>query len=244
MGASVQYPDGSTLNSSALTLQQINTIMHPLTLGMLGLLVVNNSAKVRIEYPTEGAPFGDVSDDVCYIRCMIKDDPYDKIRDKYYWPQTGKGYGQGPYGQMPYGEGDPNTTIAEQWNYTRVWAIRWCFYGPNSTDNARVVRSGLYQDYFTNSLSKVQLFPMSDFPAPVRAPEEIDAQWFERVDLEVEMYEFVTEVLSRQTILISEVIVETAQAAVGYGQGPYGEMPYGEGTSSTLQIADIKVTGN
>jgi len=189
MGASITYPDGSVLTSSALTIAQINAIMQPLTCGMIGVADPTTTSRVRIEWPTVGAPFQEATEDICYLRCVPKDDPYDKIRDVFNLPLN-------------------DTDLNEQWNYTRAWSIRWCFYGPNSTDLARAIRSGLYQDYFVGALALSQLFPVSDFPQEVRAPELIDGQWFERVDLEVEMYEFVTENIDRQTILSVETLIE------------------------------------
>lgn len=195
MGSSITYPDGSVLTSSALTLAQINALMQPLTQGMLGQAADPNSGLVRIDWPSEGAPFPRRTEDICFLRCVPKDDPYNRIRDRAGVPGT-----------------EPNLT--EVWNYTRAWNIRWCFYGPNSLDFARAARSALYQDYFTIQLSLSQLFPVSDFPEPVRAPEKENGQWYERVDFEAEMYEFVTETINRQTVLTVEVIAENAAGVI------------------------------
>lgn len=193
MGASVTYPDGSTLVSSALTIAQINALMVPLTLSALGFAstaVDPNSGQVRIKWPTLGAPFPKVTEDVCFLACVPKDDPYNRIRDRANLP--------GPSGEL-----------IEQWNYTRAWSIRFCHYGPNSTDFARAVRSAMYQDYFTTLLGQSNLFPVSDFPEVVRVPEEKNGQWYERADLEIEMYEEVIETIDRQVVLSVEVIGET-----------------------------------
>lgn len=195
MGQSTTYPDGSVLTSSALTIAQINAIIQPLTLGMLGLAVSSTSSAVRIQWPTAGAPFQDITDDVCYLACVPTDDPYDRIRDR-----------------ANLSAADPN--LEEQWNYTRAWQIKWCFYGPNSTDRARALRSALYQDYFTEALSTSQLFPVTDFAECIRAPELIDGQWFERVDFQVEFYEFVTETILRQTVLSVETTINDAHGVV------------------------------
>ena len=189
MGMPVTYPDGTTLTSSALTIAQIGAILQPLTLGMLGLPVIPTSSLVRLQWPTQGAPFSDIGDDVCYLACVPKDDPYDRIRDR-----------------TNESAADPN--LEEVWNYTRAWSIRWVFYGPNSTDYARALRSALYQDYFTDLLSLSNLFPVSDFPETVRAPELLDGQWIERVDFAAEMYEAITETILRQTVVSVENIIE------------------------------------
>lgn len=203
MGEPVTYPDGSTLTSSALTIAQINGILQPLTMGMLGIAADPASSRVRVEWPALGAPFQETTDDVCYIACTIKDDPYNKIRDRFNGEDVGE-------------------DLAEQWNYTRIWKIHWTAYGPNSEDSLRALRSALYQDYFTEALSNSQLFPMSDISDVVRLPELTNAQWFERADVECEMYEFITETINRATIASVEVIASESIAG---------------------QFADITVTG-
>lgn len=190
MGQTISYPDGTELTSSALTLAQINTLMVPIALGMLGqnsTAVDPNSGLVRIEYPTMGAPFAKASEDICYVRCSPKEDPYDRIRDRVNSPNN-------------------SSSLEEQWSYTRAWAVHFTHYGPNSLDLARAIRSGLYQDYFTQALAQSNLFPVSDIAEVVRVPENINGQWFERADLEVEMYEAVTETILRQTVVSAEVI--------------------------------------
>lgn len=187
MSTTTPYPNGTALVSNALTLAQIESVMQASTLGMIGQTSGADNDAVRIQYPREGAPFQNADEDKCYIRCQTRDNPYDKIRDRLLLP--------GP---------DPDVT--EQWNYTRTWTVHWCFYGPNSTDNARMVKSALFQDYFTLLLMQSNLYPVSDYPAPVRAPENIDGQWFERSDYEVVMHEFVTETITDKTVLSVEVI--------------------------------------
>jgi hypothetical protein len=185
---STLYPSGQTLASSALTLSEIQELIQQLTLGMIGQPVVAESSAVRIEFPTQGAPFAEVSVDVCYIRCMTQDNPYDKIRYKF----------------LEAGPGDLDTELQ---NYTRTWKIHWCFYGPNSTDNARALKSGLFQDWACYSLAQSNLFAVTDYPEPIRAPENINGQWWERVDFEATYHEFVTETIEDQTVLSVETIV-------------------------------------
>lgn len=195
MGRSITYPDGSVLTSSALTLPQMNTTIQQLTLGMLGQEVTSTNPFVRVSWPTQGAPFQNNQDDVCYLRCVLKDDPYDKIRDRFNLSAA-----------------DPN--LQEQWNYTRVWRIHWVLYGPNSLDYVRALRSALYQDYFTAALQNSQLFPVSEFPESVRQPEKIDAQWIERCDQSCEIYEFVTETINRQTVVSVEFLVKDSAGTI------------------------------
>jgi hypothetical protein len=212
--STTNYPDGTSLVSDALTLTEMNAIIQELTQGMLGQVVSPTASLVRISWPTEGAPFQEATDDVTYIRCILKDDPYDKIRDKFNWGP--EGWGSGQFGKQPPWGGTLSgvPALTEQWNYTRVWEIHWVIYGPNSLDNSRAIRSALYQDYFTDLLALEQLFPMSEFPEAIRAPELIDAQWWERVDLKCEIYEFVTETIARQTVVSVENILAVAAGQV------------------------------
>jgi len=184
------YPNTQQLVSSALTISQVNAVLQPLTLGMLGLLVEINSSAVRVEWPKEGAPFVNTpDDDVCFLRCVPEDGEYNKVRDKAVIKND-----------------DDAESITERFSYTRVWRITWCLYGPNSTDRARAIKSAIFEvDYFLDQLSLSQLFPVSEYGEPVRAPENIDGQWFERVDYEVTMYEFVVETIIDQSVKSVEV---------------------------------------
>lgn len=220
MANPIPYPDGSTLYSSALTDAELGGILQPLVLGMLGLTVSSKNDAVRIKWPEEGAPFQKRTDDICYIGCLLKDDPYDKVRDVFNSPPLG--WGDPTWGGEPWGGTGTDTALTEQWTYTRVWEIKFCLYGPNSFDNARAIRSALYQDYFTNALANSNLFPMCEFSQVIRAPELINGQWWSRSDLSIEMYEFVNEAIERQTVKSVEVVLEN----------PAGE------------IADFTVTGS
>jgi hypothetical protein len=122
-------------------------------------------------------------------------DPYDLIRDR---------------ACIPVAESSP-PVVTERWTYTRSWDIHWTLYGPNSTDNARAIKSALFMDYFTDALAGSQLFPVPDFPEPMRVPELIDAQWFDRSDFSIIAYEFVIETIIDQTVASVEVILNTEE---------------------------------
>ena len=185
------YPNGQELVSSALSLDAIQQIIQQLTLAMLGLPVTPDSSAVRIEYQSEGAPFQNKGDDICYVTCKnATDEPYDKYRDEL----------------EIFNDGDSDTNRQAQ---TRSWVVYWTCYGPSSTQNARAIRSALYQDYFTGKLADSQLFPVSDFKEPVRAPEYIDGQWFERVDFDALFYEFVVETIEDPTVVSVDVSLNT-----------------------------------
>lgn len=214
----VNYPDGSTLATTALTIFPNGGTFGPIlqlqTLSMMGLnppgtpqQALTNSDRVRLEWATQGQPFGNSDEDVCYVRVTPKDEWYDKIREV---TATGN----------PSGD---NTFLQEQWNYTNVWTVRWIFYGPNAVDFARQVRSALQQEFFILQFQQFNLFPVCDIPTPMRVPDQTaEGLWLERCDIECDFYEFVTETILRQTVKSVEVIV----------QNPSGV------------IADITVTGS
>ena len=234
MGSAITYPDGTELLSSALTLAQINAILWAQTMGALGYVTPGQpadptSSKVRTQWPTTGAPFQQVTDDVCYVSCLLVDEPYDKIRDV--GPLSPVGWGQDGWGNS-WGGTAEGPQFTEQWSYTRVWEIKWCFYGPNSLDLSRALRSALYQEYLTTQLGSSNLFPVSDFPEAIRVPELINAQWWERVDFKCLMYEFVTETINKNSVASVEVIVSDGEGnkiaditpnAAGYGEAPFGQ---------------------
>ena len=190
--SSTTYQNGQVLSSSALAIAAINAILQPMTMNMLGQQANPSSPMVRLQWPSEGAPFGERTEDVCYLKCIEgTGDNYDLIRDKATIENPADPY---------------NLTVLEQYDYTRIWQITWCFYGPTSWDYARMVRSALYLDYFTQQLATSQLFPVCDFPKPVRVPELINGQWVERVDFSPTFYEAIRESITDLTVGQVEVI--------------------------------------
>ena len=183
------YPNGTSLTSTALTLAQVNRLLQSWTCAAIGVNPPDYSL-VRVDWPTEGQPFvNTAADNVCFLRAVIEDDSYDKLRDQ---------------------ARDRATTpapVTYTWTYTRVWSMSWTFYGPSGTDNARAVRSALFLDYFTDLLATSQLFPNPDHRAPTRTPEQMNAQWYERADFSCQMNEFVTETITVPSVTSVPVTV-------------------------------------
>jgi hypothetical protein len=197
VSTSTSYPNGQVLVSSALTVDAVNKIMQPLTCGMIGLPLPTTGipagyARVRIDWPQEGQPFtATPAQDGCFLACVLQDEPYSRVRNKTI---TGTG-----------AEDDP---ITETWTYTRAWRVAWTAYGPNAFDNMRAVHSAVvFMDYFADALSLLNLFPVSDPPEPVYAPENFNAQWWPRADFHVIMYENVTETIEDGKVTSVEIKV-------------------------------------
>jgi hypothetical protein len=191
------YPNGQSLQSSALTVSQINTLLQSLTCGMVGVNPPDPS-QVRVDWPTEGQPVTDSpAEDVCYLRAVIVNDEYDKLRD------------------LARANTDPSPVpVTYSWTYTRVWEISWIFYGPASLDRATALRSALFMDYFADQLSLSNLFPNPDNQAPTRVPENLNAQWWERSDFSCQMNEFVTETITVPAVVSVPVTVRSEDLTV------------------------------
>jgi len=190
MGTSTTYPNGQTLVSNALTLEQINDVIQPLTCGMMGLGPLDAN-QVRVEWPTQGQPFGVTpKQDVCYLACTLEDGLYNKVRNK-----------------TLSGMGSTDDPLMESWTYTRIWRIAWTLYGPNSLDRARQIWSAMFLDYFNDQLNESNLFPVPDPAEPMRVPELINAEWWERCDFAITMYENVTETIQDSAVTSVEVKV-------------------------------------
>lgn len=255
--ATITYPDGSQLTSTALTVSQIETAFQIITAQMLGILTspwaltinlvegqfvmavnslinlyagelisatglpvgtvisgfiggnvsFSNAAtatgtidatatdpnvgyKVRIGWQTEGQPGPPISEDTVALTCVPIDTPYGRVRDI-----VGSLFGN---------------TVTQTDVFTRAWKTTWIFYGTNSLDNARAVRSALDTIQFVaDYLADFNLYVNPSIKEPARAPQEFQGRWWERVDLEVEFNEQVTETFTVGTVGSVEVNIQT-----------------------------------
>jgi len=177
-----------------LTPKQLEVIMQATTCTMLGIDPATDTlagSKVRIGWQVAGQPYAqDPSVDVCVLRAVEEDNLYDKLRDR----------------QLIVN--DDEIDISEE-QYTRVWHIFWVLYGPNSFDHARMIRSGILNDSIHDNLATSNIYAVPEISAPIRVPEVSNGKWWERVDLECLFYENVLEDTVVNTVLSSEVILDT-----------------------------------
>lgn len=167
------YPNGWTLSSSAISQQDFSKFVQTQTCGMLGIVPPDYS-QVRVVWPTQGQPFSTTpQQDVCYVSCVLEDDNYTKVRDL-----------------------STDTLAAQAWVYTRAWRVGWVLYGPNSLANATKLWTATFLDYFANQFETLQMYFVNEPPQPVRAPEEFNAEWWERADFHIMLYEQVNETLT------------------------------------------------
>jgi len=142
---------------------------------------------VRCEWQQRGQPFPDIDEDVVFIRAIEVDDQYNRIRDVSYE--------------------ETSSQFIKITNYTRVWEMFCGVYGPNSFDNARKIRSRLFDQDIHDQFAASQLYFVTDPSAPQRIPEQRNAQWWERVDFAARFNEFVTEQYVTQYAETAEIVV-------------------------------------
>ena len=193
------FPNGQTLTSGALTQTAINTLLQVLTCQMLGIdpsIDLTAYSKVRLDWPTGGAPGWGIGDDVAFIRTTEEDDVYNRLRDRVIGPLN-------------------STVLNSTDTYTRVWRVSYSFYGPNSFDNARLLKSSLLSlDFAHDTLANANLYLVTDIPATTRNPEKYQGQWWERCDLSVKLNELITETLTVSSIQSAEVLLYTERGLV------------------------------
>lgn len=177
-----------------LTAKQMEVVFQAATISLLGL-PSNAYDKVRVGWQSTGQPFPKIVQDVTILRVIEDDDPYNRIRDR-----------------KTIANPDvfaPNSLLQIE-TYTRVWRVFFTVYGPTSFDNARKIRSGMFNDDIHDMLAAQNLYLVTDPSAPVRVPEERDAQWWERVDFSCQYNEAVTETRLVNKVASVEIIVENA----------------------------------
>ena len=157
-----------------LTMKQLESLFWQSTLLILGLDPKNkdNASKVRLAWPTQGAPAWKVDEDVVFLRITEVDDEYNRQRDTAYEPKD-------------------TDNAWQRISQTRVFQVSWVCYGPNSFDRAFAIRSALYAPQHREILAGNGIYPVADFAAPRRAPELFAGQWWERTDLSARFNEHI-----------------------------------------------------
>lgn len=165
--------------------------------GVVNATVTDPQApyKVRIGWQIEGQPGPPIGEDTVTVRCVPWDTDYGRMRDV-----TGTVL---------------DTTITQTDVFTRGWKTIWTFYGPGSLDKARAVRSGLITiDFVANYLAGINLYVIPSIKEPERVPDNFQARWWERVDMEVKFYEQITETFTVGTVGSVEVKVYTKDGEI------------------------------
>ena len=204
------------MSSIPLAPNVIQPLMQIVTMQALGIDPADPSAPeiVRVGWQTQGQPAQTIDQDVIYIRCVEEDDEYNRIRDQEITDA-------------------PPISVLITTIYTRVWRTFWTFYGPNSFDNARIVKSFLLSQEGHDSLlganntygqlpvgsggyggGQINIYLVTDIPAPRRVPENRNGQWWERIDFDCQFNEQVNETEVVNTVASSEIITENENGVV------------------------------
>lgn len=150
-----------------LKLREIEDFFHDITCKMLDidLSKKKNQNKVRIAWPSGGAPSWKKDEDIIFIRITPVDDAMAREQNICYDPHK-----------------EDKAYARKETGYTRVHKINWTLYGPNSYDNADIIRHLIFDYDYMKEFKKKNLFLVTDVPMPVRLPEYYNGQWWERTD--------------------------------------------------------------
>jgi len=156
--------------NTILTLKQLEDIFRNLTCTLLELNPSSpaNNSKVRIAWPTGGAPGWKITEDVVFLRVVSINNAYSKQRDTEYTSST-------------------ETEANKITSYTLPRQVSWIAYGPNSFDNIETIRNGLFSAGSILRASNLHL--VIDVPVPLRCPDLFSGQWWERSDFSAVFYE-------------------------------------------------------
>lgn len=159
-----------------LKLREIEDFFVEVTCQMLDidLSIEENQGKVRIAWQAEGAPGWDIEEDIVFLRITPQDDRMARQLDVTYNPTV-----------------EDRFNLRKKTGYTRVHKINWTLYGPNSYDYADVIRHLIFDSGYMKKFKSKNLFLITDVPMPVRLPEKINNQWWERTDFSVTFNESV-----------------------------------------------------
>jgi hypothetical protein len=172
-------------NAGTITISNKPTASGPATIFITNPLA---GRLVRQEWPSEGQPGFDKTDNVTFLRAVEIDDWYNKVRDQGVEPNDA-------------------TSAVLVTEYTRVWRVSWNLYGPDSYQRATLLKSALQLDFIHDSLQAFNVYLMPEIGNPRRFRELERGQWWERTDIDIEFYEQVNEGIVAQTVASVEVQV-------------------------------------
>lgn len=150
-----------------LKLTDIEDFFQEITCKMLNidLSKKGNQNKVRIAWQTGGLPSWKIGEDVVFLRITPVDDRMARQQNIIFNPDE-----------------KDKTYARKQTGYTRVHKVDWTLYGPNSYDNADMIRHLIFDYDYMKKFKKKNLFLITDVPMPTRLPEYYNGQWWERTD--------------------------------------------------------------
>jgi hypothetical protein len=161
------------------TLAELQATMQAVTRTITGI----DGKKVRIAYQQDNQPSREIDQDIIYLSIKPVDNLYDKQIESVY---------------------DPDYEINEFY-YTRVMECTWSCFGPDSFQNADLIRFSIVQDAIRAALRPYQIFPVPGIVAPDRVQYLFQGQWWERSDLRVLLYVLTLRTISTAYFLGAEI---------------------------------------
>jgi len=183
------FADGTTFTSTALELDELGGMLQDVLANLLGVNVATDAdaySKVRLAWKDQPAPVFGI--DSVTIQLTEADDHYAIRRERRLAQRN-------------------DTTLDATYHSTRVWSIRLIFYGPNSYRRAHMMRTALRLPTVHDALAASNVYLVPAIPAPVRSPELISAQWWDRSDLALTAYEGVADTVTVAAMASAEVLV-------------------------------------
>lgn len=143
---------------------EIEDIFYNITVSILNTSPIFD---VRHSWPVNGAPSFSVNNNLVFLKIFDSPSSVTQQRENIYTQ-----------------EGSPESPNMET-TYTRTLRVVWNFYGPDSWDNARLLRDGLFYQENHDLLAVDRIFMVPDCDPPQRVPELWEGLWYERCDLTI-----------------------------------------------------------
>lgn len=176
-----------------MTLAQLNSFFFKLIAQILGLdpTLPTSQDKVRISWPTGGAPSWKITDNICFLQINNQENGISKQFDTKYTVQSGY-------------------NLNENITYTKVHRVDMVLYGPNSLENAEIIKNALYtSSTYRVLLQQNNMSVVQDVNTPIRSPELFQGQWWERANFFASFNELITTTSTIQAIQTINVTNET-----------------------------------
>lgn len=149
-----------------LKLSEIEDVFFEATCKMLNLVGEEQQSKVRLAWQGNGAPAWNKEEDVVFLRITPEDNRLARQMD------------------ILYNDDDAlsKLDVKKSVGYTRVHKVSWTLYGPNSYNNADLIRHLIFDTDYTKEIRRNNLFLITSVSMPLRIPELFNKQWWERTD--------------------------------------------------------------
>lgn len=181
---SITSTNGQTLNSTALTPQNVMALFQSIVAKILGLDTTQplNSPTwlaVRTSWQQQGQPAWTIDQDVCFVAAYSENPPFGQWLDR-----------------LDNSTPDQTGNLVRQMAYTQVWRVHFTLYGPNCMANSGLIASALSLAWVHDLVEASNLYVIPRWNRPIWAPENKDSQWWPRCDFELRYNENVQQTVN------------------------------------------------